>query len=343
VTRLTFATYLHPELDRLSRPADQITFVGQSYPYWRQVRMRLAEVLREYPALPLRTATLTDFERVHTPGYLRALVDMAAGQPPEQLPRLSIECRGMEHCLPAYQYGLGGMCAALDEMRRGALDRAYCFSLGGHHAHADWGHGYCVLHPLAAAVRYAQVQGFGRVLIVDWDIHHGDGTQAIFAHDPSVCCISLHSAADLYMAAAGDLRVGTTTAAEAVGHCNIPILHRGYDPAQLTELGLEGRLYRAEESLPALREALERLPWAPDLVCIFSGYDGHRDDGGRNITNWTDEDFAALTETVLELAGRAGSPVLSVHGGGYTLDVAVSAAARHVETLATRALQKGRP
>jgi len=112
MARPTFATYLHPELDRLSRPAEQIAFVGQSYPYWRRVRIRLAEVLLTYPTLPLRAAALTDFERVHAPGYLQALTSMAAGQSPEPPPRLSIECRGMEHCLPAYGYGLGGLCYA---------------------------------------------------------------------------------------------------------------------------------------------------------------------------------------------------------------------------------------
>jgi acetoin utilization deacetylase AcuC-like enzyme len=78
------------------------------------------------------------------------------------------------------------MFEAVEQMKRGNLERAFCFCLGGHHAHRDWGHGYCLLNPLAATARYAQELGLVRVLIVDWDIHHGDGTQAIFAHDDTV-------------------------------------------------------------------------------------------------------------------------------------------------------------
>jgi len=124
---------------------------------------------------------------------------MAHDEQVEELPRLSIECSGLDHCLPGYLYGLGGMLEAIDQMRAGLLERAYCFSLGGHHAYADWGHGYCLLNPQAAAARYAQTQGFRKILIVDWDIHHGDGTQSIFANDPSVYCLSIHSCLDLYM------------------------------------------------------------------------------------------------------------------------------------------------
>jgi acetoin utilization deacetylase AcuC-like enzyme len=123
---------------------------------------------------------------VHTPTYLDKLKRMAAGEEIAAAPRLSVECTGFEYCLPGYLYGLGGMLEAIDQMRSGALERAYCFSLGGHHAYADWGHGYCLLNPQAAAVRYAQKKGFEHVLVVDWDIHHGDRTQSIFAHDASV-------------------------------------------------------------------------------------------------------------------------------------------------------------
>src|SRR5262249_43442498 len=177
----------------------------------------------------LRIAPLDLFGTVHTETYLQQLQLMAAGTPPATLPRLSSECLGMEFCLPGYQAGLGGMLEAIDQMRQGTLDRAYCFSLGGHHAYPNWGHGYCLLNPLAAAVRYAQSVGFARVVIVDWDIHHGDGTQAIFAGDSAVYCISIHSAADLYMANICGLRPGTTTSAAAVGHCNIPVLNRVFD------------------------------------------------------------------------------------------------------------------
>jgi acetoin utilization deacetylase AcuC-like enzyme len=330
-----FATYMHPEITALSKPPESIRFVGKSWPHFAEIRRALAERLRAYPALPLRVAPIDTFASVHTATYLEQIQLMAADTPPPALPRLSAECIGMEHCLPGYQASLGGMLEAIDHMQAGALDRAYCFSLGGHHAYADWGHGYCLLNPLAATVRYAQARGFAHVVVVDWDIHHGDGTQAIFANDPTVRCISLHSAADFYMASACGLYVGTTTAAAEVGQCNIPILNTVFDDSFFEQMQLPGQFYRAHEAPAALRHALADLPWGPDLICIFAGYDGHRDDCGRQITGWTDDDFGLLTRMVLDRAATAGCPVLSIHGGGYNPPVTIASAERLVEVLAS--------
>jgi len=309
--------------------------MGHSLPHFAQVRTELEKALADYPALSVRTAALEEYASVHTPAYLDTLTRMAAGEPVETPPRLSIECTGFEHCLPGYGYGLGGMLEAVDRMKAGTLERAYCFSLGGHHAYPDWGHGYCLLNPQAAAARYAQRQGFERVLIVDWDHHHGDGTQAIFAHDPTVHCISIHSAMDLYMAAMRVLRQGTTAAAEQVGHCNIPLLKDFFDDDFFVKMKLEGRFYRAADSLKEFQAALEKVPWTPNMVFIFAGYDSHCDDCGAGVTNWTDEDFARLTRCVLNVAKKAACPVLSVHAGGYKLPVTIPAAIAHVEALAS--------
>ena len=82
-------------------------------------------------------------------------------------------------------------------------------------------------------------------------------------------------------------------------------------------------------------QALKHIPWQPDIVLIFSGYDSHKDDQGLGITNWIDADFVKLTRYVIDLARRTNCPVLSVHGGGYHLPVTVRAAASHVFTLAS--------
>lgn len=330
----TFATYLHPHTCYTSKSTDHIHFEGYSYPHFSQVRAELAKQLTGYAKLPIYQAEYEMFGAVHTASYLAALKAMAAGKSLETAPQLSFECIGLEHCLPGYQYSLGGMLAAVDAMKRGALDRAYCFSLGGHHAYADWGHGYCLLNPLAAAARYAQTQGFAHILILDWDIHHGDGTQSIFAHDKSVHLISIHSGADIYIEKAAGLRSGTTTAGEETGHCNIPLLHELFDDNFFEEVKLPGKFYRAAASIPSFQAALNNLPWSPNMIMIFSGYDSHCDDCGKDITNWTNQSFVTLTKSVLEIARQANCPVLSSHGGGYKLPVTVSAAVSHVEVLA---------
>lgn len=170
-----FASYLHPHTCFTSKPLSQIRFVGHSLPHLARVREALSEALVDYPALPGYQADYEQYRRVHTQDYLDKLARMAADESVEQPPKLSIECAGLHYCLPGYLYGLGGMLQAINAMQTGVLERAYCFSLPGHHAHADWGHGYCLLNPQAAAVRYAQERGFTHVLIIDWDLHHFSG------------------------------------------------------------------------------------------------------------------------------------------------------------------------
>jgi acetoin utilization deacetylase AcuC-like enzyme len=92
--------------------------------------------------------------------------------------------------------------------------------------------------------------------------------------------------------------------------------------------------YRAEESINAFSRSLQKVPWLPDLIIVFSGYDSHKDDQGNEITNWTNTDFETLTKLLLDFSYKASCPVLSVHGGGYNLPVTVSAACSHVEVLA---------
>lgn len=331
---IKFATNLHDETVLTSRLADEIEFTGYSYPYFNSVRKELKNKLNKYDSLEVRSADYADYLTIHTKTYIQKLLAMASGQNVDQRPKLSIECKGLEYCLPGYLFGLGGMLQAIDEMKLGNIHRAYCFSLGGHHAYADWGHGYCILNPSAATVRYAQKQGYNKVLIVDWDIHHGDGTQSIFANDPTVHCISIHSAADLYMALASGLRYGTTQMGELLGHQNIPVLAKIFDDNFINQADWGGVFYRAEESLDVFSKALQKVPWLPDLILIFSGYDSHKDDQGNEITNWTNYDFETLTKLVLDFSYKASCPVLSVHGGGYNLPVTTSAACAHVEVLA---------
>ncbi|MCQ3972490.1 MAG: histone deacetylase [Anaerolineae bacterium] len=330
---LKFATYLHPHTCFTAKPVTPAMFFGYAFPHYSQIREALAEALGQYPVLPLRQVAYEEYGRVHTEDYLHQLALMAAGQPVDPPPKLSLECSGYEFCLPGYQYGLGGMFEAVEQMKRGNLERAFCFCLGGHHAHRDWGHGYCLLNPLAATARYAQALGLARVLIIDWDIHHGDGTQAIFAHDDTVYCLSIHSVADLYMAKVSSLRAGTTEGGQQVGHGNIPLLHDVFDDAFFAEMNLPGQFYRAEQSLAVFQQALEELPFSPDLILLFAGCDSHKDDCGGGITNWTEPDFETLTRSVLDLARRAGCPVLSVQGGGYKLLVTIATTIRHVAVL----------
>ena len=188
---------------------------------------------------------------------------------------------------------------------------------------------------MAAAARYAQEIGFTHPLIIDWDHHHGDGTQHIFAGDRSVHHISIHSALDLYMSMVRVTEDGTTSAAERDGHQNIPVLAQMYPDDFWLELGLEGRYIRGGQILPAFESALDQVPWRPDVVFVFAGFDGHIEDCGEGIQDWTEDDFEQLTRTVLRRARQWHVPILSAQGGGYNRHTAVASALRHVRTLAS--------
>lgn len=331
---MQFAIYLHPETCETSREVHAGMFVGHSYPHFSNVRKHLAEILNNYPSLPLRAADFSEFQKVHSSEYLEKLKRMANDEPLTEKPLLSMECVGFEYCLPGYCYSLGGMYEAIDRMRAGTLERAFCYSLGGHHAFPDKGHGYCILNPFSAAVRYAQSLGFKKVLMIDWDIHHGDGTQAIFANNPSVFCISIHSLIDLYMMKASNLEAGNAEFAQQLGQCNIPLLSSIFDDGFLKEINMPGVFYRAHESIPAFQQALENLPFTPDIIFVFAGCDSHTDDCGADITNWKTEDFETLTRLVISLSRKANCPILSSHCGGYNLQSTLAVLEMHVSTLA---------
>ena len=257
-----FATYIHPQTFETTKPVDNVQFVGQSYPHYKHINETLLRAIGDqYPNLPLRKANWQDFERVHNPEYLKLLEQLSKDEPVEKMPRLSGECYAMWYCLPGYCYGLGGLFEAIDRMKTGTLERAYCFSSsGGHHAYADWGHGYCIVNAPAVATRYAQEHSFKNVVMLDWDIHHGDGTQSIFANDPNVYCISSHNATELYMVMQKVSRDGLTDAGEKVGHCNIPLLQTRFEQELWDKMNFTGKYYRAHEAKSELKNALDNVP-----------------------------------------------------------------------------------
>lgn len=329
---MTYATYFHPETCQTLIPRSEIEFVGQSLPHFDQMRGEIAKGLTG-PEIPLQKAAIEEFKSVHDAGFLEALIDLSHGKDVEY-PKLSGECYGLWHALPGYEYGLGGAYAIIDQMKKGNLDRAYCFSLGSHHAFPNRGHGYCLLNTEAAAARYAQKAGFGNVLIVDWDVHHGDGTQTIFENDPSVYCISIHSAVDLYMSMQRTILLGTTSYAEKVGHCNIPVLSTDFSKEFFyNEMKMTGSVFRTQEVIPQFVAELENIPFHPDIIIIFDGHDSHKLDCGELITEFDYNDYRTLTRHVKRIATKHNCPILSFPGGGYKLDIAVESALAHANEL----------
>ncbi len=260
-------------------------------------------------------ASLDRVGRVHTPEYLHQLKSFAEAGGGYLDPDTPSSGRSYEVALKA----AGAVCDAVQRVVSGEQRRAFCLIRPpGHHALADAAMGFCLLNHVAIAARVAIDElGLERVLIIDWDVHHGNGTQAIFWEDPAVGYLSIHrwpffpgtGAADETGSGAG---LGTTL--------NIPV-----------EFPTE-----RSEYLALFRAGLERMAdkMRPQLVLISAGFDSHRDDPIGSLGLET-EDFITLTESVVEVANtHAGGRIVSVLEGGYNPGVLAGCVEVHVQRLA---------
>ena len=262
-----------------------------------------------------RAATEDELLLCHTPEYLRiARRDVESGCHYLSTGDTDIGPNSWEVASQA----VGGVLNALDAVLTGEARNAFCaVRPPGHHANAARGMGFCLFNNVAIAARHAQRKhGVERVMIIDWDVHHGNGTQDIFYADPSVFFFSTHQW-PLYP---GTGRADETGENAAVGSTmNFPL------PAGSGRAEILGAIQKS--LLPAARD------FKPDLVLISSGFDSRIGDLLGQFT-LTDQDFADLTQAAMEIADtHAHGRLVSLLEGGYNLSGLASAAARHVEAL----------
>jgi len=211
--------------------------------------------------------------------------------------------------------GVGGAVRAVDEVLGGQVTNAFVATRPpGHHAERNRAMGFCFFNNAAIAARHAiEAHGLERVAIVDWDVHHGNGTQNIFWDDPAVLYCSTHEA---------PLFPHTGDMGERGEHGNIVNI-------PLTP-GTNGRTYREIFDLMVLPRVDS---FKPELVIISAGFDAHWRDPLANI-NLTENDFGWATRRLLDLADRRSRRrVVSVLEGGYDLDALQRSTAAHVEAL----------
>ena len=258
-------------------------------------------------------------ERVHPAAYLDMLRDVApAGADLVRLDADTVMNRGS---WAAARRAAGGAVAAVDAVMTGACSNAFVATRPpGHHAERTRAMGFCFLGNAAVAARHAQAaHGAERVAIVDFDVHHGNGTQDIFWDDASVLYCSTHEM---------PLFPGTGARSERGTHDTIV-------NAPLPQ-GADGAVFReAMESAVLPRLAA----FAPDLVVVSAGFDAHRRDPLASL-RFEAADFAWVTAKLMEVADRhAQGRLVSLLEGGYDLEGLASSAAAHVTTLMGDAIE----
>jgi len=214
--------------------------------------------------------------------------------------------------------GAGAVCDAVNRVLTGEDRTAFCLIRPpGHHATADLAMGFCLFNNIAIGARTAiREHDLERVLIVDFDVHHGNGTQAIFWEDPHVGFFSIHRS-PFYPGTGADDEIGAGPGIGAT--LNVPIT-----------FGTP-----AEDQLALFSESLHRFAAhiRPQLIMISAGFDAHRDDpiGSLGLVS---DDFRKLTRIILEVAGRyAGGRVVSVLEGGYNTEALADCVEAHLEKL----------
>ncbi len=250
--------------------------------------------------VPARNADLSELCAVHTERYVEKIIDTAG----EKLRYLDSDTVTSEQSCAAAFLAAGGCMEAVDAVMTGGLDAVFaCLRPPGHHAERSRQMGFCLFNNIAVAAEYARRKhGLQRILIVDWDVHHPNGTQHIFEDTAGVLLFSTHR----FPFFPGTGALDEIGVGEGQGYTvNVPL------PARATDSDY-AQAFRTL-LIPVVRE------YAPELILVSAGFDAHRDDpiGGMLVS---EDGFALIADIVMRAADEfCNSRAVMVLEGGYDL------------------------
>ena len=263
----------------------------------------------------IKPADLRWIETIHNNDYIkRAQITCHSVSP-------FLDSMDVSVCSDSYDIALkatGSTLALADEIMSGNVNNGFAMVRPpGHHAEKDMALGFCLFNNVAILARYLQQQhGLDKILILDWDVHHGNGTQHSFEEDPSVLYISTHQY-PFYPGTGAYTETGTGRGVGATLNCPMTagVGDKEYESAFMDKI------------LPKIDE------FNPEAIIISAGFDAHRDDPLANIC-LTTEFFAWMSERMMEMADKhCQGKLISVLEGGYNLNTLPRCIGRHLEIL----------
>ncbi len=274
-------------------------------------------LLEHLTIIPATRADLKWIETIHDKGYIRRFEEVClAGH-------YTFDDQDNSICIESYEtafLAVGGILDTIDMVMEGKIENAFCaVRPPGHHAERNKAMGFCYFNNVAIAARYLQMKwGIKRVGIIDFDVHHGNGTQHLFETDPTVFYYSIHQHPSFaYPGTGRDFESGALEG-------------KGFTKNSMVLPGQGDDIYKMliqKDLVPAFDH------FEPEVVIVSTGFDAHEDDEMSDI-NVTTQGFSWIMETIMQLSDQyAKGKVISVLEGGYCIPRLAELARNHVRIL----------